>query len=287
MINKNKILIIIILMTAAVIASCNKHEKGDPVEAPVTNLQQISEDHNIMNNEFNSIFNTVDNAANEDSLISGKTTVSILPACAGRLFDAATKTLIIDFGETDCMCGDGLKRRGKIKAAFDGKYRAKGTTVTITLEDYFVENIEFKGTKIIENQGNGSGNFKYAYIVLDAQATTAGGTISWDTEATIERVEGDNTLTPWDDVYEGIGSSNGVNRDGNPFTVVIDPASPLVRKISMDPLCWRNFVAGMLTIEDDKNNIFKLDYDPYKDQLCDKVAQLVINGGKPITIYLR
>jgi hypothetical protein len=267
---------------------CEKKDKITNDAEALDNLQQISKDHAMVESEFNSVFNTVDHTANEDTAIAGEKSAStILPSCASTTFDVSTKTLTIDFGTTNCLCSDGLNRRGKIVAVFDGKYRTKGTKVTVTLDQYFVEDIEYKGTKTIENLGNASGNYKYSYKVTNAQAITTTGTISWNTDATIERVEGDSTITPWDDVYEMTGQSNGVNRKGVSFTVNVDASDPLVRRISLNPLCWRNFVSGKLTITDGSGNVSTLDYDPKKEGKCDKEAELVVNGRPPFTIILR
>jgi len=269
------------------IISCKKEKDDEPVVNDRENFKAISEDHSYMEGELNSVFNTVDNVANEDSAISGKVSATVLPACATKTFDIPTKTLTVDFGTTNCLCADGLNRRGKVIAVFSGKYRTIGTTVTVTLDNYFVDDIQVKGSKTIVNLGNSTGNFKYSYEVKNAEAITPTGTITWETSGIIERIQGDSTFTPWDDVYSGVATSKGVNRFGNPYTVEVDTANPLIRKIDLNPLCWRNFVSGILTFTDNKSNVIVLDYDPANTQVCDKLAEMSINGSTPFTITLR
>ncbi|NNF02223.1 MAG: hypothetical protein HKN22_06025 [Bacteroidia bacterium] len=119
--------------------------------------------------------------------------------------------------------------------------------------------------------------------MTNATAEFPFGTISWNTELIIERIEGDNTATIWDDVYSLEGSSNGTNSYGTNYNVVTEV--PLVKINETD--CLRNFVSGVVVLNDSNNNEIRLDYDPIGGGQCDKTAELTINDGEPFIINLR
>ncbi len=258
-------------------------EKSTEVEETITS----AEDHAATETEFASVFEYVNSEGNSNSLLYNgvqaeskgqiqEVTVEneYLPPCAKTTVDTATKTLTIDFGTTDCLCKDGMYRRGKIIANFNGKYRQVGNKVIIHLQDYYVNFKHYEGTKQIER----TGDFKWSIKVTAAKITTDNGTISWNSDWTIEKTEGTTTATIWDDKYKYTGSANGTNRTGINFTVTIDV--PLIRKIQLG--CFRNFVAGILTIKNDKGGEMNLNYDPIGGEPCDKIAQVTINGKTKI-----
>lgn len=98
-----------------------------------------------------------------------------MTTCATITFDTAAspKTLTIDFGTTDCLCGDGNYRRGKILVSWTGPYRDSGSVRTITFDQYFVNYNQLQGTKTVTNNGtNGSGHPTFT--------VTVNGSVTWD-----------------------------------------------------------------------------------------------------------
>lgn len=249
------------------------------------NLTDSAQDQALFENEFSAVFDQIDEVGRNDEDMGGRVETELLPFCADASYDASTGTLTIDYGQDGCLCKDGRIRKGTVTAVFDGKYRTEGTTVTVSLANYMVNDIAVEGSKTITNLGNESGNFRYSYAVRNARITLEDGTtVSWRTDATVERTEGEGTLTPWDDVYLVTGNSTGVNRRGTNFTV--DTQTPLTKKIELG--CLRNFVSGILTITDlDNDNVMELNYDPDNDQACDKRATVRFNDGNEFDITLR
>lgn len=80
----------------------------------------------------------------------------LLVACAKRTYDAAARTLTLDFGPTNCLCPNGRYPRGIITSMFSGPYRQAGAVVTINRTNYFVNDNQHLGTRVITSLGGGS-----------------------------------------------------------------------------------------------------------------------------------
>ena len=200
--------------------------------------------------------------------------------CATRTYNAATRTLTLDFGPTNCLCPDGRYRRGQLTAVFSGPYRQPGAVVTINRTNYFVNDNQHLGTRIITSLGNGS----FDLSVQNASIIFAnkGGTTAWSSERHYTRTAGFGTATILDDAYTVTGSLTGTNRRSVSYTATIK--EPLVRKFSAG--CARHFISGTIEITNSKEKAMLLDYDPAGTQACDNVASVTVNG-RTRTIYLK
>ena len=269
-----------------IMQSCKK--STDPV---IDESTQSSSDNALAEGEFSSIFNFVNSqgdystnaafrkGANEiQSPITKKS--DQLPDCATVNYDSVAHTILIDFGSTNCVCKDGFSRRGKIHISWTGKWKQIGSSITATLEDYYVEDMRVTGTKTITVLSPHSFNIS----VSGASITTPNGVISWNSTRTFTQSAGTATpLIVLDDEWTINGSGSGTNRQGVNFTVAINEAHPLVHRV----LCTKkDFISGILTIQNDRGNTLSVNYDPFGTYLCDKIAQVTING-KTYTITLR
>jgi hypothetical protein len=246
--------------------SCNKEKE----EAENTDeITQSGEDHALMEGEFSSIHDNIDNQA-MDQPGFGKANTSILPACAKVYTNTSSnpKVLEITYGDSTgpCLCPDGNYRKGKVRAEFTGAYRTQGSQVVVTLTDYYVNDIKYTGTRTITNLGNASGHFQYSVVVTGASAVTPTGTVTWGSNGLVDRIEGDATLTPWDDVYLITGSSSGVNRRGKNFTVTITKA--LKKQIGCH---WMK--TGKVNISTTAKSL-ELNFDPFNNEACDRIARI-------------
>ena len=228
----------------------------------------------------------MDAAAPQDAAISGSATVAetaelqkLLTACATRTYDAATRTLTLDFGPTNCLCPDGRYRRGQLRAVFSGPYRQAGAVVTISRTNYFVNDNQHLGTRVITNLGSGS----FDLSVQNASIIFAGGggTTSWASQRRYTRTAGFGTRTILDDAYAVTGSLTGTNRRGVSYTATIQ--KPLVKVFAAG--CARHFTAGTINITNSQDKAMLLDYDPTGTQACDNLASVTVNG-RTYTIYL-
>ncbi|WP_242926412.1 hypothetical protein [Pontibacter vulgaris] len=257
-----------------VFAGCQKDEETSDQSLDV----ESAEANAMAETEFTSLDEFVTDVAKAEPEADGRIAVAAsLPGCATATFNKEARTIIIDFGTTNCTCPDGLKRRGKIVASFSGTPFTVGSSFTVTLQDYFVNDNQLKGTKVSTYLGN----HKISVKVSDASITTPGGTATWSADRVIEQVAGTGTLLLSDDVWQVTGSAAGVNRKGIAYTAEIK--QPLKRVLSAG--CARNFVAGIISITNTNGKTMELNYDPTGKEPCDKIAEVTINGkAKLITL---
>ena len=198
---------------------------------------------------------------------------SALSTCAVITNDTTVspRILTIDFGATNCLCGDGRNRKGKINVSYTGRYRDSASTHTITFTNYYVNDNQILGTKTVTNNGhNSSGNLSYS-IVVNGQIIKAsgGGTIIWTSTRTREWIAGELTPSWSDDVYLITGTANGTNAAGVSFTMAITSA---LRK----EMGCRNIVSGSLTLTPSGKPTRYVDFGT---GACDNQATVTINGN--------
>jgi hypothetical protein len=195
-------------------------------------------------------------------------TVTISPAWADSTFP---KTIVVDFGTSNCTDNYGVKRRGKLIATVTDRYRNPGCKITINPQSYYVNDYKVEGTKIITNKGrNSNGNLEFSNEVNNGKVTnTNGETITWNSTRTNEWIAGENTFfNICDDVYSVTGYGNGVNREGRSYTVTI--TEPLIKSV-----CCRWISKGKLELAPDGLKTRKVDFG---DGTCDNKATVEIGN---------
>jgi hypothetical protein len=229
----------------------------------------------------------VEAAAPQDATLSASPSVadatelrSLTAACFTRTYDAATRTLTLDFGPTNCLCADGRYRRGQLTAVFSGPYRQAGAVVTINRTNYFVNDNQHLGTRVITNLGDGS----FDLSVQNASIIFAnnGGTTAWSSQRRYTRTAGFGTRTLLDDAYSITGSLTGTNRRNVTYTATIK--TPLIKKFAAG--CARHFVAGTIELANASSQSMLINYDPSGTAACDNIATVTVNG-RTRTIYLK
>jgi hypothetical protein len=268
------IFFVIIVLSAFFFGSaCKKNDEDKD--------QTAAMDNSTAENAFNDVFKQVDDAARQTSEAgtqkvtqldsTGCATVTITP------FDTVTwpKTLTIDFGDWYCLCSDGRYRKGKIIASLSGRYRDSATVITVSLEQYYVNNYHIEGAKTITNKGhigtsNGTQNLVYDIDVTNAVITSPEGKqITWQSNRLREWIESENTISNLkDDVYLITGNALGVDQNGKDYTVNI--TSPL--RVALD--CeW--IESGTVEIAPEDLAIRTVDFGASG---CDANASVTING---------
>ncbi|SNC77241.1 hypothetical protein SAMN06265337_3823 [Hymenobacter gelipurpurascens] len=255
-----------------VLAGCDKG--NDPQDAATVTAS--AEDQSVAEDENAAMGDLVEAASPADITVAGSPAaeptdlVRLAGSCFTRTFDAATRTLTLDFGPVNCVGPNGVARRGKIVAVFSGPYRQAGATTTITLVDYYRNDNHHTGTRTITNLGGGSWDLS----VQGASVTTPAGTHTWTSQRKYTRTAGSATRTVLDDTYSVTGQASGTNRRGVSYTATID--QPLIKKFQLG--CARTFVAGTLSITNSKEKTMLLNYDPTGTQACDNLASVTVNG---------
>ena len=270
-----------IVLIGSVITSCKKETTTEDTDT------QSASDNSLAESNFNDVQSISEQANDLGSLLSYKMQnpyqeLTILSACATVTKDTVANphTITIDFGATNCTCTDGKMRRGQILVSYTGPYRATGTVITHTFNNYFVNDNQVTGTKTVTNNGpNGAGNLIFA-INASGNVILAnnGGTISWTSTRTREWTAGSATQTVQDDVYSITGGASGTSAAGNTFVSQI--TTPLVRKMATG---CRQIVSGVIVLSPANKAIRTIDYGT---GVCDDQATVTINGHSR-TITLR
>ena len=264
---------VLTVATGLILGSCRKSDRDEDTETT------SSKDNALAESAFNDVFKQLNDAAADNAdvnrvpedaqVMASCGTVTVTPALPNTSFP---KTLTIDFGNTNVTCSDGHARRGKIIATFSGKYRDSATVITISLNNFYLDNYAVQGTKTITNKGrNTSSNLYYSISVQNASVTSPQNkTVSWQSTREREWIAGESTpLDLTDDVYLITGSANGTGTSGNTFTVSITQALRV-------QLNCRWITSGKMTLQPQN---LAARYIDYGSGGCDDQATVTINGN--------
>jgi hypothetical protein len=206
----------------------------------------------------------------DGSLLSPCATVTVTPDSAGN-----GGNLVVDFGNTNCLCRDFRYRRGRILVDYTGRYRDSLTVITTTFQDYYVGTdtsnmYQVLGTKTVTNKGrNGSGQIWFT-VEVDGQLINGNNqTMEWNSSRTRTWTAGETTPLNWlDDEYLIGGTANGVSFERRSYTLNI--TTPL----HVDYDC-RWIRSGVIELTPQGKSTRVLDYGPDN---CDNAATVTVNG---------
>lgn len=277
-----------ILVSGIALTGCNRNTLSPNDEATV--MMQRSAD---AESDFDEVDEMGDQAIEEGELSNFRTSgtqitgnvdniESILSQCATVTRDTTTspKTVVIDFGTTNCLCNDNKNRRGKVLISYTQRFMTHGAVITTTFDNYYVNDNKIEGTKTVTNITTSNGNPKWN-IVAEGVVTLANGNgqITWESDRIREWTTGYATRRNWlDDVFTVYGTANGTHTNGAAYSAVVDAATPLLRKVAC-----HQFVSGILTITPSGKPQRVIDFG---NGMCDGVATVTVDG-KSRTIQLR
>ena len=270
---------ILVTSISLTIIGCKK-EKTEPAESLDTDTS-VAADNSLAEATFNDIQNISDQAANGELKFYSPTYNESFSenqsfeknSCATIKHDSLSiaKTLVIDFGKSNCLCKDGKNRRGQINISYSGKYRDSASVHSISFTNYFVNDNEIKGTKTVTNNGENKNGHTTFSIVVDGQIIKAnnGVTATWKSSRTREWLAGEDTKKDWtDDVYSITGSTSGTSANGGVYTSTIKTA--LHRALNCN---W--FDAGVIEINQIGKVLKTIDFG---SGTCDSDATVTISG---------
>ena len=267
------ILTSLVLVIAMVLLYTGCKKKEDPKPSNAT----AATDNSMADNAFAGIWKQINTVTDSSNTI--RSASSALSACATATitpFDLITwpKTVLINFGTTNCLGSDGVNRRGVVKAVFSGPYQDSATVITVTLINYYHNDYHIEGTQTITNMGHVSnGHLVYNVIVNNAIIThpTNGSHSTWNTNQNREYYAGyDTPFWVFDDVYLITGTANGVSTDGGAYNIVVNSA------LRVNIGCpWIVSGTFTLTLADYPNYPIVFDYGA---GTCDATATATLNG---------
>ncbi|WP_291726110.1 hypothetical protein [Bernardetia sp.] len=274
----------VLLITVSMLGftACKESEETEPEEDTQAAFD-TSKDVETAEAQFFDAYNTaLDGLDGElDGSRSGR-----VESCAIITNDEVARVLTIDFG-TGCVGEDGRNRSGKIMIGYRDGDRSTRDELTITFENYTVNDYGVNGT--LGTNGfskNSSDQWQYNLTLENGILTFPDRSMQLSFEKLYTWTEGTGNLDAGDDVFTITGNSSGTTADGIAFTSTI--TTPLTKK----SICWTSQiiypVSGILTIEFTGNSTGRavpsvtLDYG---NGDCDKEATITAgNRTEVITL---
>ena len=260
------------------VTSCKKKESFDPTE-----FQEAAEDQSRAEAESNYIGDAVDEQGESPLRRVFGPDSSSLPRCAQVSYDSTRRRLTIDFGDTNCLCRDGVYRRGKIYVTFSGpQWPAPNATALITTDSFYVNDNRHDVEKVLFQAGsNAAGHRIIRDTVRRHIVTTPNGTIQWSAIREYRQTQGQNTSMRWDDIWFIGGGAQGTSRRNRPFSTQITDSLKIVGSC-----IFRVPVKGIIRLNTQNHTVI-LNYDPYNNEACDRVASVQVDNRNPVNITLR
>jgi hypothetical protein len=262
------------LALSLVFTSCQKENDNDPDQNQAAELSVASARSQAAYEDVFDIVlqdgeaNGVSGRGESASRIASCATVTISPLDPGTW----PKTMTIDFG-TGCTAPNGITRKGKVIAVLSERIRLTGTTITVTFENYYVNNYKVEGTITITN--NGGTGLNFTRQVANGKLTYPDGTTyyTYTGSHSLAQTAGASTITFVDDVFNVTGGGTTVSSTGNSLTTNI--TTPLVKATSC-----HNVSAGVTQFT--YNNLSgSLDFG---NGTCDNLATLTIGPFTQVVI---
>lgn len=261
---------------------------GGTTSTPDDKETDSSKDNSFAQNEFDIIAQTFDGEASNNTTLNGRingTTSYFCDNATTNVVDNGngTYTMTIDFG-TGCNCLDEKTRAGKLIGTFSGKWNQANSVLTITPQNYTVTaksgvkyTLSFQ--KTIEYLGLNTNNHReYKHKTMNAIMTDpTGDKITWNSNQTIEWVEGYGDPNVASYKYLVSGTSSGTAMNGVSFNANI--TSPLDFRND----CKYRIVAGKLEVTPVGGLARVIDYG---SGTCDDKATLTV-GSYTTTLIFR
>lgn len=254
--------------------SCQKDETTDPQNSLSQDEVKAAEDDALADKLFSELTDITNEAMNghKKALKNMVLDTIFMGPCVTVTIDtlAFPHTITIDFGPVNCLCNDGKNRRGKILVEHSGPYWAVHTVITTTFDNYFVNDHQLLGTKIVTNLGLNSNNNPTWTVQVNGQVIKPdGGVITWVGNRMREWVEGHSTpFIWWNDVYHITGSHNVVAANGNTLSATITEALEIALN------CYW-IKSGVVELQ---HSLLPLMIFDYGNGTCDDQATVTING---------
>lgn len=284
---KKNIIYLLILSLGIFAFSC---DPDDPTPEPIQQAPSIDQTINaiseyaLVNKIFSDSFSEADKAAkNGDKQLEAQKygQAGDYPVVTITPLDTTTwpKNIKVDYGTSNYVCNDGVKRRGIINIQTTGFYREADTEITVTYDGFYHNDHKVEGTMKVVNDGrNDNNNLVYNVTIAEGKITTPQDKIIYFNENTSrEWAAGENTVfDPCDDNYLIEGSQDGMSSDSIEYTLTVQQKLDILA-------CCKYVRAGVLKISITGILPFTVNFD---GSTCDE-ANIVatINGAEyPITM---
>ena len=272
---------VILTLSILTILVCSCKDE-DVLNASEQTSLQASKDHLFSENIFNDINRVVEDGFNDNGL--SKSSCANYKSLASDSSDA--DTLIIDFGNVDCLDEYGKLRRGKIIVIYTAPYQDSLAQITTTFDHYYVNSTNWiQGNRVLKNLGRNTDGYMVFDITIDANITTEIGRIDWIANRTRIWIDGRNTTQyPFDDIYKVVGTASGNGLNNRDFNVEITDSLEinlgcLKQTITYNKRCV--IVSGKAKVTPDEYSEREIDYGIGG---CNCDFSVVINGNNYLVV---
>ncbi len=191
-------------------------------------------------------------------------------------------TYILNFGSLNSQapmgiqCGDGIYRAGKIRVNISGDWADPSTQFSMTLDSFNTGD----GTRMKQVNGTIEGHRKssksWEIDFTDLKINSNNSSTAQELSGICEVVTtvGDQTIGLLDNIQDVFGSGNGKLQSGESYDWSIDQNIPLTKR--MEKGCAETFVKGVVKLVNSNEANLQVDFDPFENQACDKVAKALL-----------
>jgi hypothetical protein len=180
------------------------------------------------------------------------------------------RTIIIDFGNTNCLCNDNHNRKGKILVSYTGNvFTEYGSSSTISFDNYYIDNNQVFGMNAVRHEAPnllGQPVFAMAISGKLLKPNTL-DTLTWN--ATRNRIWTAGYTTPVysDDMFELTGNGSGTSSNFGYYTMNI--TKPILKSSEC-----RYFTSGNFDLQPQGKSLRIVDYGKGD---CDDKATAELN----------
>ncbi len=258
------------------------HESDEPTQVSVEVLSELISTFDILDDfaSTNKVLNKRD-----DALLPNGVNVK----CIDEDFEDGDGVEVeLDFGKLGnepfgVLCKDEKYRAGRINIKLDKPYSEVGAQMRVTFPQHYTffsgnggTMTEFDG-KIIVNRTEED---KLVLTSNDLNAHYNG---------VVSNLESDILVVRESDLGEGIlddvilfGGTVSVTNGG--VSTILSTQSPLKKIYTRS--CAKHIIRGKMDVEiTNSSSEMYIDFDPYKDEACDNVIEITVNGKSVITSY--
>ena len=263
------------------VTSCN--DEGEEVlDTNISEELEISADET----EIEALFEDIDDlstlAFNSEVASNGRIEEDGRFSCAEIIRNEETRTITISFPEEGCEGPGGLIRRGIISINYNGNRFLPGSSITWTLIDFSINNVQIEGIRTLENVSASTDEAPMHRISLsEGRATFPDGTVATRTANRIRTwnraanpINDNVEISQPEDVNS---SAEGVTRNGVQYRVVI--VEPLVfSRVCRRRIGIRAFIPVSGVKQVSRNGeVFTIDFG---DGTCDTIATITNSEGR-------
>lgn len=275
----------IFLFAAVTMIACEKNKNVEDIDL------MTAEDDAIADLAYDDVFTEVDRVMNildgwgytMSALKSEDLETCPIISITAPTDDFWPREVVIDYGD-GCSHSE-RTRKGKIIITVSGPMWEEGSSRTVELDNFYVNDHKVEGTRVVTNegrwiQGEYVGKLYFSVVLTGGKVYVPDSdiVISKEVNRTRTFVEGEDTR--WDtrdDIWHINGMATGINRMGIPFTREI--TSALWKEIGC-----RFITKGTVLISAEGRPDVILDYG---DGECDPFATVTVGDNDPRTINLR